>query len=121
MEKWSYTKFGGGSGGGCGGHTYQLSCWIMVTGDICDGVANGNNRWHKTRSSKPVFDENGVRNGWKKILVLYKAPKKVGGKPERENWAMHQYHLGVKEDETNGEFLVCKVFYQSPSKKNGKS
>ena len=93
----------------------------MATGDICDGVANGNNWWHKTRSSKPVFDENGVRNGWKKILVLYKAPKKVGGKPERENWAMHQYHLGVKEDETNGEFLVCKVFYQSPSKKNGKS
>jgi len=94
---------------------------IIATGDICDGVANGNSRWHKTGSSKPVFDENGARKGWKKILVLYKAPKEVGGKPERENWVMHQYHLGVKEDETNGEFLVCKVFYQSPSKKNGKS
>jgi hypothetical protein len=32
-----------------------------------------------------------------------------------------QYHLGVKQDETNGEFVVCKVFYQLPSKKNDKS
>ena len=94
---------------------------IIATGGICDGVANGNSRWHKTGSSKPVLDENGVRKGWKKILVLYKAPKKVGGKPERENWVMHQYHLGVNEDETNGEFVVCKVFYQSPLKKNDKS
>ena len=71
---------------------------IIATGDICDGVANGNNRWDKTGSSKPIFDKNGVRKGWKKILVLcYKAPKKVGGKLERENWGMHQYHLGVKK------------------------
>ncbi|KAL5675721.1 hypothetical protein ACJX0J_011852, partial [Zea mays] len=94
---------------------------IIATGDICDGVVNGNSRWHKTGASKPVFDENGVRKGWKKILVLYKAPKKVGDRPERENWVMHQYHLGVNEDESNGEFVVCKVFYQSPLKKNGKS
>ncbi|XP_066343084.1 SUPPRESSOR OF GAMMA RESPONSE 1-like [Miscanthus floridulus] len=94
---------------------------IIATGDICDGVANGNSRWHKTGSSNPVFDENGVRKGWKKILVLYKAPKKVGGKPERKNWVMHQYHLGVNEDETNGELVVVKVFYQSPLKKNDKS
>ncbi|ONM16704.1 NAC domain containing protein 44 [Zea mays] len=81
---------------------------IIATGDICDGVVNGNSRWHKTGASKPVFDENGVRKGWKKILVLYKAPKKVGDRPERENWVMHQYHLGVNEDESNGEFVVCK-------------
>ncbi|OQU81795.1 hypothetical protein SORBI_3006G120301 [Sorghum bicolor] len=63
---------------------------IIATGNICDTVASGNNRWHKNGSSKPVFDENGVRKGWKKILVLYKAPKKVGAKPEGENWVMHQ-------------------------------
>ncbi|OQU81797.1 SUPPRESSOR OF GAMMA RESPONSE 1 [Sorghum bicolor] len=94
---------------------------IIATGDICDGVADGNSRWHKTGSSKPIFDENGVRIGWKKILVLYKGPKKVGGKPKRENWVMHQYHLGLKEDETNGQFVVCKVFYQLPSKKSDNS
>lgn len=100
---------------------------IVATGDggddVSDGggvAASGNSRWHKTGSSKPVFDEDGVRQGWKKILVLYRAPKKVGGKPESENWVMHQYHLGAREDETDGEFAVCKVFYQSPLRKNGR-
>lgn len=32
---------------------------------------------------------------------------------------MHQYHLGVDEDEKDGELVVSKVFYQSESEKAG--
>ncbi|CAN6249065.1 unnamed protein product [Urochloa humidicola] len=71
-------------------------------------------RWHKTGSSKPIYDENGVLKGWKKILVLYKGSKK---KADRDNWVIHQYHLGANKDEEDGEFVVSKLFYQL-SKKN---
>lgn len=69
-------------------------------------------RWHKTGKTIPVLD-NGVCKGWKKFMVLYKSSKK-GAKPDKYNWVMHQYHLGNDEEEKNGEFVVCKIFYQQP-------
>lgn len=44
-------------------------------------------------------------------MVLYVTPVK-GGKPEKTNWVMHQYHLGTGEDEKDGEYVISKVFYQ---------
>lgn len=81
---------------------------------ICnqDGTNPEHVRWHKTGKTKPVID-NGVHKGWKKIMVLYKTSKK-GSKPDRDNWVMHQYHLGNEEDEKDGEFVVSKIFYQQP-------
>ncbi|TVU15588.1 hypothetical protein EJB05_39118 [Eragrostis curvula] len=76
-------------------------------------------RWHKTGTSKEVCDENGVKKGWKKILVLYTGSKK--GRDSKTNWVMHQYHLGVNEAEKNGQLVVSKVFYQLASKQVDKS
>ncbi|KAK6921785.1 NAC domain [Dillenia turbinata] len=70
----------------------------------------GDVRWHKTGRTKPVFLD-GIQKGCKKIMVLYTSTGK-GGKPEKTNWVMHQYHLGTDEDEKDGEFVVSKVFYQ---------
>ncbi|GFP99754.1 NAC domain-containing protein 8 [Phtheirospermum japonicum] len=75
-------------------------------------------RWHKTGKTKPVI-ENGVQKGFKKIMVLYGSSKR-GSKPDKCNWVMHQYHLGADEDETEGEFVVSKIFYQT-QKENDKS
>ncbi|KAL6507296.1 hypothetical protein OROGR_023491 [Orobanche gracilis] len=72
-------------------------------------------RWHKTGKTKPVI-ENGVQKGFKKIMVLY-AASRSGSKPDKRHWVMHQYHLGAHEDETEGEFVVSKIFYQ-PQKEN---
>lgn len=44
-------------------------------------------------------------------MVLYVSTAK-GGKPEKTNWVMHQYHLGTEEDEKDGEYVISKVFYQ---------
>ncbi|XP_058101952.1 SUPPRESSOR OF GAMMA RESPONSE 1-like isoform X2 [Magnolia sinica] len=71
-------------------------------------------RWHKTGKTRPII-ENGVQKGCKKIMVLYKSLKK-GSKPHKDNWVMHQYHLGTEEDEREGEFVVSKIFYQQQSK-----
>ncbi|OVA20812.1 NAC domain [Macleaya cordata] len=76
-------------------------------------------RWHKTGKTKPVI-ENGIQKGCKKILVLYKSSKK-GSKPDKSNWVMHQYHLGTKEEEIEGEFVVSKIFYQQQPKHMDKS
>ncbi|KAA8532742.1 hypothetical protein F0562_032775 [Nyssa sinensis] len=70
----------------------------------------GDVRWHKTGKTKPVILD-GVQRGCKKIMVLYVSPVK-GGKPEKTNWVMHQYHLGIEEDEKEGENIISKVFYQ---------
>ncbi|KAL6882554.1 hypothetical protein ACP4OV_011244 [Aristida adscensionis] len=81
---------------------------------LCDE----NIRWHKTGKSKPVCDDNGVQKGWKKILTLHAGSKRGGSKKiDKTGWVMHQYHLGVDEAEMDGEFVVCKVFYQPLSKK----
>ncbi|KAI7727495.1 hypothetical protein M8C21_001511 [Ambrosia artemisiifolia] len=81
----------------------------------------GDFRWHKTGRTKPVVLD-GVQRGCKKIMVLYVSPVK-GGKAEKTNWVMHQYHLGTGEDEKEGEYVISKVFYQQQqpqAKPNGK-
>eukprot|EP01018_Ginkgo_biloba_P038131 Gb_13200 [translate_table: standard] len=81
----------------------------------CEGDQSGGDvRWHKTGKTRPV-NENGIQKGWKKIMVLYMSTGK-GEKPEKTNWVMHQYHLGIEEDEKDREFVVSKVFYQQQCK-----
>lgn len=75
----------------------------------------GDVRWHKTGQTKPVLSD-GVQQGCKKIMVLYVSPVK-GGKSEKTNWVMHQYHLGTQEDEREGEYVISKVFHQQPQVK----
>ncbi|PSS30348.1 NAC domain-containing protein [Actinidia chinensis var. chinensis] len=75
-----------------------------------NGMKQEGIRWHKTGKTKSVM-ENGVQKGYKKIMVLYRTSKK-GSKPDKANWAMHQYHLGTAEDEIGGQFVVSKIFYQ---------
>ncbi|KAE8810593.1 NAC domain-containing protein 8 [Hordeum vulgare] len=82
-------------------------------------VCDGHFRWHKTGKSKSILDNNGVIKGWKKILVLHMGSKKGGDEDEIFNWRMHQYHLGVDQDENHGELVASKVFRQS--KKAGQS
>ena len=77
----------------------------------------GDVRWHKTGKTKPVI-LNGVQKGCKKIMVLYMSPVR-GGKAEKTNWVMHQYHLGTEEDEKDGEYVISKVFYQQQQVKLG--
>ncbi|XP_071702155.1 SUPPRESSOR OF GAMMA RESPONSE 1 [Rutidosis leptorrhynchoides] len=73
----------------------------------------GDFRWHKTGRTKPVVLD-GIQRGCKKIMVLYVSPVK-GGKAEKTNWVMHQYHLGTGEDEKEGDYVISKVFYQQQS------
>ncbi|KAF7002108.1 hypothetical protein CFC21_017642 [Triticum aestivum] len=80
-------------------------------------VCDENLRWHKTGKSRHILNNNGDIKGWKKIMVL----RKGGAKAEKTNWTMHQYHLGVDENEKDGELVVCKVFFQLPSEKAGQS
>ena len=56
-----------------------------------------------------IFD--GVQRGCKKIMVLYMSMER-GGKAEKTNWVMHQYHLGTAEEEQDGEYVISKIFYQ---------
>ncbi|XP_057485141.1 SUPPRESSOR OF GAMMA RESPONSE 1-like isoform X2 [Actinidia eriantha] len=70
----------------------------------------GDVRWHKTGRTKPVLLD-GVQTGCKKIMVLYVSPVR-GGKAEKTNWVMHQYHLGTGEDEKEGQYVISKVLYQ---------
>ncbi|CAN6164323.1 unnamed protein product [Urochloa humidicola] len=76
-------------------------------------------RWHKTGKTKPVLID-GEHRGCKKIMVLYMSTAK-GGKAEKTNWVMHQYHLGTGEDEKADEYVVSKLFFQQqfkPGEKN---
>ncbi|KAI5014638.1 hypothetical protein ZWY2020_056028 [Hordeum vulgare] len=52
-------------------------------------------------------DSNGVIKV-EKILVLYIGSRKGGGKTVKTNWRMHQYHLGVDQDEKQEELVVSK-------------
>lgn len=58
---------------------------------------------------------NGQQRGCKKILVLYTNFGK-NRRPEKTNWVMHQYHLGINEEEREGELVVSKIFYQTQPK-----
>ncbi|KAG8094326.1 hypothetical protein GUJ93_ZPchr0012g20861 [Zizania palustris] len=76
-------------------------------------------RWHKTGKTKPILVD-GKHLGCKKIMVLYMNTVK-GGRPEKTNWVMHQYHLGTGEDEVDGQYVVSKLFFQQqfkPGEKN---
>ncbi|KAL0906690.1 hypothetical protein M5K25_025204 [Dendrobium thyrsiflorum] len=75
---------------------------------------HGDVRWHKTGKTKPVLVD-GEHLGCKKIMVLYVSATK-GGKAEKTNWVMHQYHLGTGEDEKDGEFVVSKILFQQQFK-----
>ncbi|KAA0052660.1 NAC domain-containing protein 10 isoform X1 [Cucumis melo var. makuwa] len=68
-------------------------------------------RWHKTGKTRAVSDGSGGKIGFKKILVLY---SNYGNqkKPKKTNWIMHQYHLGVTEEEKDGQWVASKVFFQ---------
>lgn len=74
------------------------------------GEDSGDVRWHKTGKTKPVILD-GVQKGCKKIMVLYMSTVR-GGKAEKTNWVMHQYHLGTEEDEKDREYVISKLFYQ---------
>ncbi|KAL5997383.1 hypothetical protein ACLOJK_008313 [Asimina triloba] len=71
-------------------------------------------RWHKTGPTRPVMAD-GIQRGCKKIMVLYRSSKK-GSKPDKDNWVMHQFHLGTEENEIEGELVVSRIFYQQQSK-----
>ncbi|KAF9677314.1 hypothetical protein SADUNF_Sadunf08G0095000 [Salix dunnii] len=77
----------------------------------------GDVRWHKTGKTKPVILD-GIQKGCKKIMVLYTSTVR-GGKAEKTNWVMHQYHLGTGEDERDGEDVVSKIFYQQQATNKG--
>ena len=87
------------------------------SGDGDDGGGGGETRWHKTGKTRPVLS-NGRPRGYKKILVLYTNYGKQR-KPEKTNWVMHQYHLGDKEEEREGELVVSKIFYQTQPRQCG--
>ncbi|KAM1214570.1 hypothetical protein ACFX2J_011107 [Malus domestica] len=82
---------------------------------IHDGDGDGDVRWHKTGRTKPVILD-GVQRGCKKIMVLYMSTVR-GGKPVKTNWVMHQYHLGIEEDEKDGEYVISKIYYQQQEAK----
>lgn len=101
-------------------HIFHKTANAYTTGPRkCRKIQSRENvRWHKTGVTKPVY-ENGKQKGCKKIMVLYATSVK-GSKPEKTKWVMHQYHLGIDEDENEGEFVVSKIFYQQekPCHKN---
>ena len=72
-------------------------------------------RWHKTGKTRAVSDGSGGSDsrvmGFKKILVLY-SNYGYQKKPRKTNWVMHQYHLGVTEEEKDGQWVASKVFFQ---------
>lgn len=51
-------------------------------------------------------------------MVLYASIGR-GGKSEKTNWVMHQYHLGTEEDEKDGEYIISKIFHQQQQLKLG--
>lgn len=51
-------------------------------------------------------------------MVLYMTVAR-GGKAEKTNWVMHQYHIGTEEDEKDGEYVISKIFYQQNQVKQG--
>lgn len=66
-------------------------------------------RWQKIGKTKPVYVD-GIHRGSKKIMVLYMSATD-GEKPEKTNWMMHQYHVGIGKDVV-GELVLSKIFIQ---------
>ncbi|XP_019092376.1 PREDICTED: NAC domain-containing protein 10-like isoform X1 [Camelina sativa] len=84
---------------------------IIQTDHGSELTGSSETRWHKTGKTRPVMT-NGQQRGCKKILVLYTNFGK-NRRPEKTNWVMHQYHLGINEEEREGELVVSKIFYQT--------
>ncbi|ANM68332.1 NAC domain containing protein 99 [Arabidopsis thaliana] len=84
---------------------------IIQTDHDSELTGSSETRWHKTGKTRPVMI-NGQQRGCKKILVLYTNFGK-NRRPEKTNWVMHQYHLGINEEEREGELVVSKIFYQT--------
>ncbi|XP_020871932.1 NAC domain-containing protein 101 [Arabidopsis lyrata subsp. lyrata] len=84
---------------------------IIQTDHDSEVTGSSETRWHKTGKTRPVMI-NGQQRGCKKILVLYTNFGK-NRRPEKTNWVMHQYHLGINEEEREGELVVSKIFYQT--------
>ncbi|KAJ1402060.1 NAC domain [Sesbania bispinosa] len=109
-------KLPGAKKDGSSVHFFHKTVYAYATGQRKrrkihhNGLNEEHVRWHKTGKTKAIV-EDGVHKGFKKIMVLYVRSKK-GSKPEKSNWVMHQYHIGSKEDEKNGEYVVSKIFYQ---------
>lgn len=82
-----------------------------------DGDDEGETRWHKTGKTRPISTAGNIK-GYKKILVLYTNYGRQR-KPEKTNWVMHQYHLGLNEEEKDGELVASKVFYQTQPRQCG--
>ncbi|KAM7250266.1 hypothetical protein ACFE04_022149 [Oxalis oulophora] len=74
---------------------------------------------HKTGRTKPI-SLDATQKGCKKIMVLYITPAR-GSKAEKTNWVMHRYHLGIGEDEKEGDYILSKIFYQQHVKVGEKS
>ncbi|KAK4787789.1 hypothetical protein SAY86_011622 [Trapa natans] len=74
-------------------------------------------RWHKTGKTRAVVI-NGTVKGFKKIMVLYTNYGRQK-KAEKTNWVMHQYHLGDREEEKDGEMVVSKIFHQTQPRQCG--
>ena len=53
-------------------------------------------------------------------MVLYTSNGKQA-KPDKTNWVMHQYHLGIDEEEKEGELVVSKVLYQTQPRQTSKA
>ncbi|XP_022776995.1 SUPPRESSOR OF GAMMA RESPONSE 1-like [Durio zibethinus] len=104
---------------GCVSHFFHRAIKAYNTGTRKRRKIHGDDfadvRWHKTGRTKPVLLD-GVQRGCKKIMVLYMTMVK-GGKPEKTNWVMHQYHLGIEEDEKDGEYVISKIFHQQQQTK----
>ncbi|XP_023635827.1 NAC domain-containing protein 75 isoform X2 [Capsella rubella] len=84
---------------------------IIQTDHDSELTGSSETRWHKTGKTRPVMI-SGQQRGCKKILVLYTNFGK-NRRPEKTNWVMHQYHLGISEEEREGELVVSKIFYQT--------
>ncbi|KAM7252548.1 hypothetical protein ACFE04_024431 [Oxalis oulophora] len=79
------------------------------SGDVC---------WHKIGRTKHI-SLDGTQKGCKKIMVIY-ITRARGSKPEKTNWVMHQYQLGIREDEKQGDYIISKIFFQQQAKEDQK-
>lgn len=106
---------------GSAAHFFHRAIKAYSTGTRKRRKINGDDlgevRWHKTGRTKPVMLD-GVQKGCKKIMVLYMSMVR-GGKAEKTNWVMHQYHLGTEEDEKDDNYVISKIFYQQQQAKYG--
>ncbi|KAJ4750837.1 NAC domain containing protein 85 [Rhynchospora pubera] len=71
--------------------------------------------WETKTESKPVYLD-GVHRGFKKVYTLY-VKRTDGGKPEKTDWVLHQYHACTdnSKGEPEGGLVVSKLYYDVQS------